>query len=429
MQPAPVDALVETAAVDGIAFDGLHVATGTSGYLMETPGGTHGGLSEAQLREVAEGSPYVHNWYFWHAVAPQREDHWTFLRWLEELDIPTPVAQREQTRASSDQMATRSVQVGSGRTEEDETGEGIRKAGPQKTGPPDRVERRERQTPADLSSHYETLEEGIETTWGEVLVTVTLDDESDRQYHLSHVEDRTSDAATLERYDRPRALRAVARFDDRGRYRPLVTAPTLQTGWLTGPLDPAECLRALGVLYPATVENWYLERSDALDVTHWRETIDRQTGIYGVVQTWNRGAGHDHVERVARTCCADSECLKRRRWQYDADTELDANEGSGEFPCREPCSLVIAAARTWTRLEGEQPRTYEVELTPGEKAQLETIVDAVADGRTAEIREGAFDDGANRWRVRYLREKLFDDDGIRTTTQETCDGEPCDGPD
>jgi hypothetical protein len=139
--------------------------------------------------------------------------------------------------------------------------------------------------------------------------------------------------------------------------------------------------------------------------------MERQTGIYGLIQTWDRGEGHEHVEWVAEASCDDSQCLKRREWQYDDETELDAPGGDGAFPCREPCSLVIAAARKWTKLESEEPETYEFELTPSEKEQLEEIVDAVADGRTDEIRDADVYDGANRYRARFLRAKLFDEDG------------------
>jgi hypothetical protein len=62
-------------------------------------------------------------------------------------------------------------------------------------------------------------------------------------------------------------------------------------------------------------------------------------------------------------------------------------------------------------MEAERPHTYSFDLTPSEKAQIETIVDAVADGRVDEIRDGDTSDGANRFRARFLRAKLFDDDG------------------
>ena len=72
---------------------------------------------------------------------------------------------------------------------------------------------------------------------------------------------------------------------------------------------------------------------------------------------------------------------------------------------------MVAAARKWTILEGETERTYEFELTPSEKNQLEALIDAVAEGRVDEIREADVNDGANRYRARYLRAKRMDEDG------------------
>ncbi|MGM0716693.1 MAG: DR2241 family protein, partial [Halobacteriota archaeon] len=100
-----------------------------------------------------------------------------------------------------------------------------------------------------------------------------------------------------------------------------------------------------------------------------------------------------------------------REWEYDEDTELGVDGGDGRFPCREPCSLVVTAARKWTKLEAEQERTYEFDLTPSEKAQVEAIIDAVADGEADDIREADIYRGANRYRARFLRAKRFDDEG------------------
>ncbi|ELK53508.1 hypothetical protein D320_12325, partial [Haloferax sp. BAB-2207] len=79
-------------------------------------------------------------------------------------------------------------------------------------------------------------------------------------------------------------------------------------------------------------------------------------------------------------------------------------------------------SRKWTRLEGEETQTYEFELTPSEKQQVEDIIDAVADGRIDDIREADVYEGANRYRARFLRAKLFDDDG-------NLGGVPTDAPD
>ncbi|MEM4781505.1 MAG: hypothetical protein QXG03_08110, partial [Halalkalicoccus sp.] len=94
---------------------------------------------------------------------------------------------------------------------------------------------------------------------------------------------------------------------------------------------------------------------------------------------------------------------KRRMWDEDEETDLDVERGDGEFPCREPCSLFITAARKFVTLGREDARTYEFELTPTEKEQIEEIIDAVAEGSVGEVREADLNEGANRYRTRYLR--------------------------
>jgi hypothetical protein len=350
-----VDALVRTAP-DGIAFDGLRVDSAEGGFRFSTPDRDADGLTEAELREVAEGSPSVTNWYFWHSVAPQTDSRWAFLRWLENAD-------EQPFEARSDALA-----------------------------------------------------DGITTEWGQLLVSVTLTEEGYRRYDLRNSTDEATDVDELTEYEDPLDARDLAKRDDDGRYRPLKTAPTLRSGWRFPDLGPDSLVEAVDTFYPATVANWHREREGALDISHWHETIERQTGIYGVVKTWDRQDGYEHVNWVAEACCEDSQCVKRREWQYDDDTALDIDGGDGEFPCREPCSVVISAARKWTTLEGEQPKTYEFELTPSEKEQVEVLIDAVADGRIDDIREADLKNAANRYRVRYLRAKRFDEEGALSGT-------------
>ena len=340
-----VDALVETAP-DGISFDGLEIEF-DGAYSYRTPEMALTDLTEPAFRELATGSPHVRNWYFWHAVAPQKDDRWAFLRWLE--------------------------------------GDG------------------------SVPERYDRLEDGLPTEWGQLHITARLDGDGRRRYRLSHVDDTEADS--LDRYDDPLDARELATHTDDGSYRPLKTAPTLRTGWEFPDLGPEQLIEAVDRFYPATITNWHRERTDQLDVSHWRETMERQTGMYGVIETWDRGEGHDHVEWVAESCCRDSQCLKRRRWQYDDDTELATPGGDGPFPCREPCSLVITAARTFTKLDAEQPQTYEFELTPSEKEQLEALVDAVADGAVDGVRDADLGEDANRFRARFLRARRFGEDG------------------
>jgi hypothetical protein len=347
---AAVAALV-TAAADGVAFDGLRaVREGDDDYRFETPEMTREGLTESEFRDACTNHPeYVDNWQFFEGVDRSAADR-AFLRWLEGGDDP-----------------------------------GVRE-------------------------RYDALREGVTREWGEVAVTAMLGP-GGRRYELRHEADADLGLPDLERYEDPLAARELVKHDDRGRYRPLKTAPSLPRGWAFVGLDGRDCTRTLDLVYPATVANWYLEREGELDVDHWRETMERQTGIYGVIETWDRGDGYEHVNWVAEACCDDSQCLKRREWEYDDETDLDVDGGDGVFPCREPCSLVVSAARKWTRLEAEASRTYEFELTPSEKEQLEAILDAVADGTAGEIREADLSDGANRYRARFLRAKRTDEDG------------------
>jgi hypothetical protein len=357
MRDDDFEALVD-AAEEGVEFEGLHVEATDAGYRFETPDGRHEGLTESDLRGVADGNDYAENWRFWTVEVGHDGVHRRrFLRFLEDADERT------------------------------------------------------------VPERYDALDDGVETEWGQLLVTARLDGRGGRAYEVRHVDDAGVDSADLTVHEDPLDAREVATFDERGRYRPLKTAPSLDTGWLFTGLDGRDVVETVDTFYPATVANWSLERAGDLDVSHWTETTERQTGIYGVIKTWNRQEGHDHVDWVAETCCADSECLKRREWEYSDDEALDVDGGDGVFPCREPCSLVIAAARKWTKLEGEASQRYEFELTPSEKEQVEEIIDAVADGRVDDIREADIYDAANRYRTRFLRAKRFDEDGHLPTVE------------
>ncbi len=362
MDGAQLDALLG-AAGDGIDTEWLSVRPTGAGFDLSVAGTDYGGVSESDLRDILrDHAVHVEEWHFWTRRAPDDPAHEAFLRWVEDAD-------------------ERSV-----------------------------TERRD------------ALRDGAARPWGQLRVCATLTDHGDRVYELRHVDDADEAVDDLTAYHDPTDARSIAKTDERGRYRPLSTAPTLRTGWLFVDLAPAAVVRTVEEFYPATIANWHREREKRLDVTHWHETVSRQTGIYGLVETWDRGDGHEHVEWVAEACCDDSQCVKRREWEYDGDTALDVDgngdgggtpdEGVGVYPCREPCSLVVAGARKWTRLEAEETRTYEFDLTPSEKEQVEAIVDAVADERVDEIREADFDADANRYRTRFLRAKRFENGSL-----------------
>ena len=254
----------------------------------------------------------------------------------------------------------------------------------------------------------ERLSDGVSRSWGQLHITTSLDDTATRIYEIRHEADVGIDRDHLDVYTDPHSARAVETYDEHGQYRPLKTAPTLPTGWVFVNLTARDLVQAVERFYPATVANWALERDGTLDVTHWQAVTDRQTGLYDVVDELPSEA----VEWATQACCVDSQCLKRREWDLDESEELDVPRGDGEFPCREACSLFVAAAREFALVERDSPRTWEVELTPSEKAQLDALVDGVSDGRLGAVRDGDLDDETNRYRVRYLRAKRFGDGGL-----------------
>ncbi|MFC6717416.1 DR2241 family protein [Natrialbaceae archaeon GCM10025810] len=376
---ADLDALVAAAVTDGgVDFDGLRLDREPEGYVLETPAESRAGLSEAEFREgLAAVEEYATNWLYWReSVDGAGTARRAFLRWCERAPLEF------------------ALEAGGGAFDAETESE-----------------------PLEVPARYEALRDGVDRRWGQLCITarfVDVDDPSgERVYDLWHVEDADTDVADLEVHDDPRDAREIATYDEDGRYRPLKTAPTLASGWAFTGLSGAELVEAVDYAYPATVANWHRERRGELDVDHWLETAERQTGIYDVVDELPREA----VEWTAEACCVDSQCLRRREWHFDEGDELDADGGDGPFPCREPCSLVVAAARKWAILESEAERTWHLELTTSELNQLSELIDAVADGRVDEIREADVNDGANRYRARYLRAKRFDDGGGLEATE------------
>ena len=341
------------AAVDGVDFDGLSVAETDDGYTFETPEESTAGLDASAVREHANRrTDYVTNWYFWeHVVGGEGTPRRAFLRWVESAE-DQPVLQR-----------------------------------------------------------YAALLDGTVRPWGQLVITARLDQVGDRTYELRHEADRSAALATLDTYTDSLDARDLVTYDDRGRYRPLKTAPTLAAGWAIVDLAADELVRAIEFVYPASIANWHREREGRLDVSHFRETAHRQTGMYDIVDELPVDALADAVE----ACCVDSQCLKRRAWDEDGETPLAVERGSGEFPCREPCSLFLTAARKFVTLEREQPRSYEFELTPTEKEGIESILDAVATGRTDDVRAGDLNDAVNRYRARYLRARRLTERGLSDT--------------
>jgi len=106
---------------------------------------------------------------------------------------------------------------------------------------------------------------------------------------VRHADDAGVQIDELDAYDDPLDARELVTLDEKGRY------PSPQdravAGRRVGVPRPRPARRVRGGGrddLPATVANWHREREGELDVTHWRETMARQSGIYGVVKTGPR---------------------------------------------------------------------------------------------------------------------------------------------
>ncbi len=166
----------------------------------------------------------------------------------------------------------------------------------------------------------------------------------------------------------------IAKYDDAGNYRPLKTAPNLRHGWRLE-LDTLEAvMRALDYFYPGRLAAFAAWKSDKLQTTPLRETLDRQSGMYRVAAKIS-DSQIDNL--VADFCRSDGGCLRTILWKRDAEgaassTKLpkekfdpkydqatavcsrrpagDAHVSHSEtatvpLPCQEACNLLVAECR------------------------------------------------------------------------------------
>ena len=166
----------------------------------------------------------------------------------------------------------------------------------------------------------------------------------------------------------------IAKYDDAGSYRPLKTAPNLRHGWRLE-LDTLEALmRALDYFYPGRLAVFAAWKSDKLQTTSLRETLDRQSGMYRVAA---KISDLQMDDLVADFCRSDGGCLRIILWKRDAEgavssTKLPKEKFDPSFDqasvgprssafakapadrttpatvpllCQEPCNLLVAECR------------------------------------------------------------------------------------
>jgi sirohydrochlorin cobaltochelatase len=131
---------------------------------------------------------------------------------------------------------------------------------------------------------------------------------------LSHREEETSDQ--LKTFRSAEDAIEIAKYDDAGNYRPLKTAPNLRHGWRLELETLEDLARALDYFYPGRLAVFAAWKSDKLQTTPLRETLDRQSGMYRVAAK----ISDSQIGDVAGNFCrSNGGCLRTILWKRDAN--------------------------------------------------------------------------------------------------------------
>jgi sirohydrochlorin cobaltochelatase len=186
---------------------------------------------------------------------------------------------------------------------------------------------------------------------------VAIDCRDDGTFALAHREDGGKEILRL--YHAADDAAELARFDDGGNYRPLKTAPTLRHGWKLA-LENGSALRtALDLFYPGRLAAMFAFEKSELVATPFRETLQRQSGMYRVAAQIDEEQAD---ELIGDFCRSDGGCLRTILWRRDQNgtppsTQLPPEKfdprhdqtGSGApvipLLCQETCNLLVAEAR------------------------------------------------------------------------------------
>jgi sirohydrochlorin cobaltochelatase len=172
-----------------------------------------------------------------------------------------------------------------------------------------------------------------------------------KDYSLRHSDD--VERLDLNPHTSASDAREIARYDEKGVFRPLKTAPNLRRGWLLRLSSLEEMELALEYFYPSALGLWNAFLNKKLHATSMTETLNRQTGMYRITQLLTpQQAG----ELVAQCCTSDGGCLRSILWDRAPGEPLSTLPSSklslDDLPaeripliCRELCNLVVAAAR------------------------------------------------------------------------------------
>lgn len=186
-------------------------------------------------------------------------------------------------------------------------------------------------------------------------------------FSLFHSDD--ADRDDLENFRAPGDAAALAKYDDRGKYRPLKTAPNLRHGWRMELASLAELHEALELFYPGRLAALAAWEANRLTTTPLRQTLGRQSGMYRVAAKISDSEIDLLVGCFCRSGGGEPGCLRTILWARDATGARPSHRlppekfiapidqtarGQTRIPllCQEACNLLVAEARKAVRGEG-----------------------------------------------------------------------------
>lgn len=232
-----------------------------------------------------------------------------------------------------------------------------------------------------------------ELLFGQVLIL-----KRGRGFELRHLSDREKETCHL----RPIALfeaRSLAQFTAAKVFRPLKPAPNLPSGWLLELENPDQLEEALNHLYPGALADWYHFKNGSARVTSYREFTGRQSGMYRITTFLT----DEQAAAMARACCHQRFCLKRRLWTV-GNLPTDAAGEKSVIPCLEPCAILLEFARQVARIEQEAKTSLE--LSESERGTLRVALEHAIEIPRAESKEAEMNDPGNPRRLKLMLEKI-----------------------
>ncbi|MGV3755413.1 MAG: DR2241 family protein [Verrucomicrobiota bacterium] len=201
-------------------------------------------------------------------------------------------------------------------------------------------------------------------------------------FELRHVADAAATDSALELLV-VESLRNLANHTQTGAFRPLKSAPNLRNGWRVLAHSAEELETALAHLYPGALADWHAARQTPVPVTHYRDYVNRQTGMYRISQMLS----DTQVRDVASAACHRDFCLKQRLWG-GPELPTDDRAEKSLIPCLELCPMLLEFARKSMRLEQEEKALAKIS-----EGDLQTLLAAVdmslvqppPDGRAADF--------------------------------------------